>query len=105
MLALERLVGSFFLLSSILELWLLALGLKVIISADAPHYDNFFESHSSRLTSLNLRRKSAVEDQQEGRQSDYLEDQTSGNLESIAESSRWEEESDADSAVPDFRKR
>ncbi len=102
MLALERLGGSFLLLSSILALHP---GLKVIISADAPHYDNFFESHSSRLTSLNLRRKSAVEDQQEGRQSDYLEDQTSGNLESIAESSRWEEESDADSAVPDFRKR
>ena len=74
------------------------------IPADGAHNDNLLESHSSRLTSLNLRRKSAVEEQQEGRQSDFLEDQFSGNLESIAESSRWEEESDADSA-PDFRKR
>ena len=74
------------------------------LPADAPQGDSLLESHSSRLTSLNLRRKSAVEDQQEGRQPDFLEDQFSGNLESIAESSRWEEESDADSA-PDCRKR
>lgn len=58
------------------------------------------EAQNSRLTTRNLRRKSLAEEQEARRQAD-MEDQLSGNLESIAESSQWEgEESDeADSAA------
>ena len=45
-----------------------------------------------------------MEEQESRRGLEGLEDQTSGNLESIAESNRWEEESDADSGAY-FKKR
>lgn len=77
--------------------------LRKAVLAEMHQGDAASEVCSSRLTTRNLRRKSAAEEQEARRQAE-LEDQTSGNLESIAESSRWEEESDADSAS-EFRKR
>lgn len=69
---------------------------KFCVTAEMMYSDNLTEAHNSKLTTRNLKRKSAVEEQEQ-RQQGEMDEQTSGNLESIAESSRWEEESDADS--------